>query len=191
MPLKPESSLSDSISTLQISEPSTPPRRKGKPPAAEVADSWEDDLASDSEQDPSGTTSSSQSASGLLPTQSKDLPEVPPPTPAGGVARTPTTDWSRAESKFEAFSEQEGLSYGRSGNGRGAGDDKRPEKSTAVASRLIAAGLGVRAPRRTEEQREYDRAIRAQERKKKEKEAEEEKRRKEESERAKRAMWED
>ncbi|KAF2221144.1 hypothetical protein BDZ85DRAFT_266356 [Elsinoe ampelina] len=75
-----------------------------------------------------------------------------------------------------------------------AGDgasDKRPEKSTAVASRLIAAGLGVKAPRRTEEQREYDKAMRAQEAKKREREREEERRRKEESERAKRAIWDD
>ncbi|KAG8626863.1 hypothetical protein KVT40_005808 [Elsinoe batatas] len=77
---------------------------------------------------------------------------------------------------------------------RGSGDgssDKRPEKSTAVASRLIAAGLGVKAPRRTEEQREYDKAMRAQEAKKREREREEERRRKEESERAKRAIWDD
>ncbi|PNS18988.1 Endocytosis protein end4 [Sphaceloma murrayae] len=93
-----------------------------------------------------------------------------------------------------------GLSNG--GTSRGGGDprdfvtgaasvEKRPEKSTAVASRLIAAGLGVKAPRRTEEQREYDRAMRAQEVKRREREREEERKRKEEEEKAKRAIWDD
>lgn len=79
----------------------------------------------------------------------------------------------------------------RSARGAGEAGDKRPEKSTAVASRLIAAGLGVKAPRRTEEQREYDRAIRAQEVKRREREREEERRKAEESERAKKAIWDD
>ena len=43
---------------------------------------------------------------------------------------------------------------------RGAGElDKRPEKTTAVAGRMIAAGLGVRAPMRTDEVREFDKAM--------------------------------
>ncbi|KAF4547494.1 Hypothetical protein D9617_41g062450 [Elsinoe fawcettii] len=88
-----------------------------------------------------------------------------------------------------SYSDTKGTSAGRGGVGEAG--DKRPEKSTAVASRLIAAGLGVKAPRRTEEQREYDKAIRAQEAKRREREREEEKRRKEESERAKKAIWDD
>ena len=86
------------------------------------------------------------------------------------------------------------MTHSYSGRDRGgsSGDvDKRPEKSTAVASRLIAAGLGVKAPRRTEEQREYDRAVREQERKRKEREIEERNREKERVERAKAAVWED
>ena len=70
-------------------------------------------------------------------------------------------------------------------------DDKRPEKSAAVAGRLIAAGIGAKAPRRTEEQKQYDRAVKTQERKKKERGVEEERRRVEEAERAKRSVWED
>ena len=70
-------------------------------------------------------------------------------------------------------------------------DDKRPEKSTAVASRLIAAGLGQKAPKRTKEQREYDNAMKVQEKKKRDAAKDEEKRRVEEREKAKRDMWGD
>lgn len=68
---------------------------------------------------------------------------------------------------------------------------KRPEKTTAVASRLIAGALGVRAPRRTEEEREYDRAMREKERRRREEVRERERREAEEAERRKRAVWED
>ncbi|KAK6957411.1 hypothetical protein Daesc_000196 [Daldinia eschscholtzii] len=69
--------------------------------------------------------------------------------------------------------------------------NKRPEKTDAVARRMIASALGVRAPRPTEEQRAYDRAVREKERKRREEEKEAEKKRKEEAERAKVAIWED
>jgi len=55
---------------------------------------------------------------------------------------------------------------------------------------MIAGALGLRAPRRTEEQRAYDRAIQEKEMKKREREREGEKRKKEEEERAKKAVWE-
>lgn len=68
---------------------------------------------------------------------------------------------------------------------------KRPDKTTAVAGRLIAAGLGVRAPRRTEEEREYDKAMREQQRKKREEERQREKAEQEAVEKRKKAMWDD
>lgn len=56
---------------------------------------------------------------------------------------------------------------------------------------MIAGALGVRAPRRTEEEREYDRAMREKEKKRRAEEKEREKR--EEGERAarKKAVWDD
>jgi len=60
-----------------------------------------------------------------------------------------------------------------------------------VASRLIAAGLGVKAPKKTEEQRLYEKSIREQERRKKEREIQERKKEEEQRERAKAAVWED
>jgi hypothetical protein len=56
---------------------------------------------------------------------------------------------------------------------------------------MIAAGLGLRAPKQTEEQKAYDRAIREKERKRREQEKEEQRRKAAELEKAKQAIWED
>lgn len=69
--------------------------------------------------------------------------------------------------------------------------DKRPEKTTAVAGRMIAGALGVRAPKRTDEEKEYDRAMREKERKRRAEEKEREKREAEEREARKKAVWDD
>lgn len=68
---------------------------------------------------------------------------------------------------------------------------KRPEKTTAVAGRLIAAGLGVRPPRRTDEERAYDKATREKARRQRDEEREREKVEKEQAEARKRSVWED
>lgn len=61
----------------------------------------------------------------------------------------------------------------------------------STASRLIAAGIGQKAPRRTEEQRKYDQAMKVQEKKKRDAAREAEERQKKELEQAKKAMWDD
>jgi len=81
--------------------------------------------------------------------------------------------------------------YTFTGNTIDSPPTQRPEKSTAVASRLIAAGIGQKAPRRTKEEREYDAAMRAQERKKREDAKAAEERKVVESERMKREVWGD
>lgn len=68
---------------------------------------------------------------------------------------------------------------------------KRPEKTTAVAGRLIAGALGVRAPKRTEEEREFDKAMREKERKRRDEERNREKVEKEKAAERARAVWED
>lgn len=68
---------------------------------------------------------------------------------------------------------------------------KRPEKTDAVAKRMIAGALGVRAPKKTEEQRAYERVVKEKEIRKRKEEKEEAARREEERERAKAAVWED
>lgn len=67
--------------------------------------------------------------------------------------------------------------------------DKRPEKTTQIASRMIAAGLGVKSPKQTEEQKEYDKAVREKEMKALNQQREEKKRKEDEKEKANKAMW--
>lgn len=69
--------------------------------------------------------------------------------------------------------------------------ERRPEKTDAVARRMIAAGLGLKVPKQTEEQKEYQRSIREQERRRRDQERAEEKKRQEDAERAKAAIWDD
>jgi cell division protein FtsN len=82
-------------------------------------------------------------------------------------------------------------SSGASTPGSRGGEEKRPEKSTAVASRLIAAGIGQKAPKRTKEQREYDQAMKVQEKKKRDQAREEEERKRREKEKALKDVWGD
>ncbi|PFH56042.1 hypothetical protein XA68_17147 [Ophiocordyceps unilateralis] len=68
---------------------------------------------------------------------------------------------------------------------------KRPEKTDAVARRMIAAGLGLKVPKQTAEQSAYQKSIREQERKRRDQQRAEEQMRKEEAEKAKAAIWDD
>ena len=67
--------------------------------------------------------------------------------------------------------------------------NSRPEKQTAVAGRLIAGALGVRNPKKTEEQRAYDKAIKENEIRRREKEKDERRREVEDAVKAKAAVW--
>jgi hypothetical protein len=145
----------------------TPPKPKGKTP---IADSWDDEPVSDSDKetdDPSGP-------------QKSPVPSAPPPTPI-----SPST--------YSAWDSGPGIQnagyISASNRHRGEEERRRPEKSTAVAGRLIAGALGVKAPKKTEEQRAYDRAIKEQEIKRKNREKAAKEKEKEEAERAKSAVW--
>jgi len=56
---------------------------------------------------------------------------------------------------------------------------------------MIAAGLGLKVPKQTEDQRAYQKSIREQEKKRREQEKGEEERRRELAERARAAVWDD
>lgn len=164
---------------------------KLKTKKAAVADSWEDE-SSDGEEGGKGKQEQEDDES--------DAPErrrVPPPynpsTPAqqtSGFAApppTPSTPSYNADASWKSM-----MAAGGGGEpGSPDAERKRPEKTDAVARRMIASALGVKAPRLTDEQRAYDRALRDKERKRREAEKEEEKKRKEDAEKAKLAMWED
>ncbi|KAI9171031.1 hypothetical protein HJFPF1_00510 [Paramyrothecium foliicola] len=134
--------------------------------AAEVADSWEDADVSDPED------VSPSPASNLA------IPKAPPPTPISpivyGDATWPTGAGTAPPAAAQAPDGQ-----------------KRPEKTDAVARRMIAAGLGLKAPKQTEEQKAYQKAIKEQEKKRREQERAEEQRRLAEIEKAKAAVWDD
>lgn len=154
---------------------------------AAVADSWEDEL-SDEEENASTTETEKKNDTNpqlksLVAATKSEGPLAPPSTPSthydGDDYGLP--QWGRVSST-------NATSHSVAGRDR-EGTRARPEKQTAVASRLIAGALGIRAPKRTEEQRAYDRAVKEKEIKRRNKEKEEEAKAKEEEERAKAAVW--
>jgi len=160
--------LAASLSKLDIS--SSKPKAKKKEP---VADSWEDEDLSGSdtetESDPKrGYPTSAESDQGT---------SAPPPTPA-----SPTIGGAYPENL--PYNPYQSVQPSRE---RQNTPDKRPEKTTSVAARLIAGGLGVRVPKRTEEQREFDKAVREKEKKRRDEEREKAKG----EEVAKQNVWED
>lgn len=104
-------------------------------------------------------------------------PLDPPPTPISPQTSHPWGPASASASAAPATSP--------------GGSARRPEKQTAVAGRLIAGALGIRAPKRTEEQRAYDRAMKEQEIKRRNREREDQAKVKEEEEKLKNSVWTD
>lgn len=157
--------------SLQTSDGKKPTRFK--PKKEEVVDSWEDeDVSSDSE-----TESNSKTAH---PDGHPEGTAAPPPTPI-----SPT--YNKASQPPPSST---------SGGYHPASDaplspTARPEKTDAVARRMIAGALGLRAPRQTEEQKAYDKAIREKERKRREEEKAAEAKKQEEAAKARAAIWED
>lgn len=167
----------NAMSALSLEPPSKGKSKSKK--AAPVADSWEDeDVDSEPEvASPSVEREAKVDGSGFA---------APPPTPSSPSYNT------GAAPPWQAISGGSPTSFSAPASpGIEASGARRPEKTDAVARRMIASALGVRAPRPTEEQRAYDRAVREKERKRREEEREAEKRRLEEAERAKAAIWED
>ena len=137
-----------------------------------IADSW-DDGESGSDQDDLPQLQPDSSLHVSRPSES--YPSAPPPTPMSPG--------------FANLSSQMGSEQQRADPDPHS--DRRPEKTTQAASRMIAAGLGVKAPKRSEEQREYDRAMREKEIKLRNQQKEERRKQEEEREKAKAAMWDD
>lgn len=201
--------LSVSTSSSQRPNASNPTSKKTQAPVIESWDEEEDDDEDDN--DHAMSSSDTETETGGIntpPTGSKirhkrnpsDYPDAPPPTPSAMSPVVSSNEFAKGKNaRSTMIDSASDVSYHPSYDFRNTGssgltsedhEQKRPEKSTAVASRLIAAGLGVKAPKRTEEQKEYEKAVRAQERKKKEKEIADRKKAELDRERAKEAMWE-
>ncbi|KAJ5481606.1 hypothetical protein N7475_000418 [Penicillium sp. IBT 31633x] len=162
------------VKSLSISGAATPTQTtKSKKSPKPVADSWEDeaDLSASDKED--AQPRSEDITPVLSPTISAEGPLDPPPTPISPQTSNP---WM-ASAASPATSSREPPA-------------RRPEKQTAVAERLIAGALGIRAPKRTEQQRAYDRSVKEQEIKRRNREREEKAKAKEEEEKAKASVWE-
>jgi len=115
------------------------------------------------------------------------VPDAPPPTP---VSATHTD--SRGEQYVEPYFVENLVGIGSlNSSGSPRRSETRPEKTDAVARRMIAGALGVRAPKKTEEGREYEKAVRDRERKKRDQEREAQRRAEEDAQRARAAVWGD
>ncbi|KAL6710081.1 hypothetical protein ACN47E_009872 [Coniothyrium glycines] len=187
--------IASTLAHLELS-PTAPQKPAQKPKSKPVADSWDDDDASPSSASGSDTetddaaapvsahTSASPRDDALEPIStvpSHDAsPHPPPPTPAS------PTPFDFLDAKYGAL---DGEARGR--GAAGSVPDKRPEKTTAVAGRMIAGALGVRAPKRTDEEREFDRAVREKEKKRRAEEKERERKEAVEREARKKAVWDD
>ncbi|KAF1356850.1 hypothetical protein BDV97DRAFT_18948 [Delphinella strobiligena] len=165
--------LAETIKALSVNTDPPKVATRAIMPSADssVADSWDDEVADTFHQMPASISSTEARTRSRPPTS--EGPYAPPPTPS-----SPSVYADHVNRPLRSHSPA-------------MDSEKRPEKSTAVANRLIAGALGVRAPKRTEEQRKYDRAMKEQEIRRKNKEKEEEKRRQEEAEKAKAAIWDD
>lgn len=149
-----------------------------RPKEDAVVESWEDELSAgeDTETD---TMSSTAKTDGL--------PDAPPPTPA---SPTSSNSWGDEFINPYIAGNLEGVTNA-DGSKSPRRSECRPEKTDAVARRMIAGALGVRTPRKTEEGKEYEKAVRDREKRKRDQEREARKRAEEDMQRAKAAVWGD
>ncbi|ETI22119.1 hypothetical protein G647_06191 [Cladophialophora carrionii CBS 160.54] len=181
-----QASMESKMASLHID---LPPSSKAMPSKAKegVLDSWEDD---DADETSNTQTPVDGVESALKPVKSLD-PALGPPPPTPISPGGQDIDWSPAQvlgggrPSTRPYSPPT-PSTPQSDSDR---DRRRPEKTTAAASRMIAAGLGMKAQKKTEEQRQYDRAVREQEMKRRNREKEEKQREKEAVEKMKAAVW--
>lgn len=174
--------------SLDTSSKSTSSKSKPKPKKREaLIDSWEDDESSSSEAEAETKPPTPPVHSDSV---NQDGVAAPPPTPLSPSygRHGPSGSIGNTAPWLASSGTGGGYGYGDAQNDSGA---RRPEKTDAVARRMIASALGVRVPRPTEEQKAYDRSVREKERKRREEKREAERRRQEEAEKAKAAMWND
>jgi len=149
----------------------------------DVIDSWEDDDLDENSNTQAPTDGTGPS---LKPVKSSD-PALGPPPPTPISPGGQYVDWSPAQvlGGGRPSTRPYSPSIPLSDSDR---DRRRPEKTTAAASRMIAAGLGMKT-QKTEDQKQYDRAIREQEMKRRNREKEDKEREKDADEKIKAAVW--
>jgi len=144
--------------------------------ADSAPESWEDETAGEGPIEAPGPS--------LKQITSYDGPAPPPPTP---ISPHNTDPISR---RWETGPVTEGgQPTPRNPSNSRDGSEKRPEKTTSTANRMIAGALGIKAPKKTEEQKQYDKALKDAEIKRKNREKEQRERERLEDEKAKAAVW--
>jgi len=176
--------VASTMSALTI-DPKKPANSKKPKTKQPVADSWEDEDLSSSDPDDGDTTPTDPAHPGHSSSSSSSAKgtSAPPPTPISPTYNNKgARPWSPTAA-MDAFDEEHHLQDSET-------PPRRSEKTDAVARRMIAGALGIKPPKLTEEQKAYDKAVREQERKRREEKAAE-KKRLEEAEKAKAAIWDD
>lgn len=159
------SDISSGVSKLSLQTATTKKTNtKVKPTKEEVVDSWEEqDFSSDSDTETETEKAHSQGTS------------APPPTP---ISPTHYNGEPAVGNSYRTGSDVPSPSA-------------RPEKTDAVARRMIAGALGLKAPKLTDEQKAYQAAIKEKERKRREEQKAAEKAKEEEAAKARAAIWDD
>ncbi|MCJ1372360.1 hypothetical protein MMC20_003584 [Loxospora ochrophaea] len=162
--------METSLGSLSISSSQKPSKQIINRDPSRLADSWEEEASSGSEIE----LDHNYDVSGL--------PDAPPPTPISPTSTTGRSGWGEFENPYSP-------SNGIDGSLSSTRTASRPEKQTAVAGRMIAGALGVKAPKKTEEQRSYEKAVKEKEIRRREKEKEAKRREEQDAEKAKADMW--
>jgi len=184
--------MESKLERLHIDLP-VPSKQKSPQKQDDVVESWEDDddlSSSSAASEDEVQTPTEAPGPSLKPVKSKDPAlNPPPPTPISPKNGDGYIDWAPAN--VLGGGRPRPYSPPTSSTPRPVTDQdsKRPEKTTATAGRMIAASLGLKAPKKTEEQRKYERAVKEQEIKRRNREREEKEREREADEKAKADVW--
>lgn len=162
------SDISSGVSKLSLQTSNTKKTAtKATPKKEAVVDSWEEeDVSTGSDTETETEQGHSQGTS------------APPPTPISPTHYDTDPTTGPAPHSYRTASDLPGSSA-------------RPEKTDAVARRMIAGALGLKAPKLTDEQKAYQAAIKDKERKRREEQKAAEKAKEEEAAKARAAIWED
>ncbi len=139
-------------------------------------ESWEDEVAEDGPVEAPGPS--------LKQITSNDGPAPPPPTPVSPQNADPFSRRWEGDHVIES-----GRPTPRNPGTARDSSETRPEKTTSTANRMIAGALGIKAPKKTEEQKQYDNALKEAEIKRKIREKEQREREILEDEKIKAAVW--
>ena len=162
--------LENSLNKLSVNPKPSKSASAFKKKQQSVADSWEDEDSGDETDRP------------LSSQPSTSYPAAPPPTPSS--PSTSFNDW-------ETFTHPFGYGLDGTSDQRSERPNSRPQKTDAVAKRMIAGALGVKSPKPTEEKRAFERAVKEKELRRRDQEKASAARAKEDAERAKTAVWSD